>query len=209
MSENKAMPFVILASGEGTNARVLLEPARKHPERLDPKAVISDRSGAPVLDMAAALGVETFVVNHREEGLTLALLKKLQPRWALLAGYKRIVGPGFLDFFADDGFNRVMNVHPSLLPAYPGLHGYERAFHDGVRVTGVTVHLVDGGLDTGPCLLQGAFEREDEDDLESFTRKGQKIEHKLYPKALDLASAGKITVRKGDRWVALTPRKHK
>jgi phosphoribosylglycinamide formyltransferase-1 len=196
---------VILASGAGTNARVLLEHAQKHPDRLEAKAVISDRSGAPVLDLAASLGVETFVVSHREEGMLLALLKRLQPRWALLAGYKRLVGQGFLDFFADENFHRVLNVHPSLLPAYPGLHGYERAFADGVRLAGVTVHLVDGGLDTGPCVLQECFERDDEDDLASFVAKGQKLEHKIFPRALDLAAAGRIHVRKGERWVRRKP----
>jgi phosphoribosylglycinamide formyltransferase-1 len=200
MSGSK-LPFVILASGAGSNARVLLEHAKKHPEKFEAKAVISDRSGAPVLDIAAGMGVETFVVSHREEGMMLALLKRLQPRWALLAGYKRIVPASFLEFFADDNFHRVLNVHPSLLPAYPGLHGYERAFADGVRVTGVTVHIVDGGLDTGPCVLQESFEREDDDDLESFVKKGQKLEHKLFPKALELAASGKIVVRKGERWV--------
>jgi phosphoribosylglycinamide formyltransferase-1 len=204
MSAIEPMPFVILASGTGTNARALIEHAKKHPEKLAVKAVISDRSGVPVLDMAAGLGVETFVVSHREEGMLLALLKRLKPRWAALAGYKRIVGQGFLDFFADDaGFHRVLNVHPSLLPAYPGLGGYERAFADGVRVSGVTVHLVDGGLDTGPCVLQASFERDDDDDLESFSAKGLKLEHKLYPKALDLAATGKIVVSRGDRWVRI------
>jgi phosphoribosylglycinamide formyltransferase-1 len=195
------LPFVILASGTGTNARVLIEHAKRFPERFAPKAVISDRSGAPALDMAASLGVETFVVNHREESMMLALLKRLQPRWALLAGYKRIVGKSFLDYFADDGFHRVLNVHPSLLPAYPGLHGYERAFADGVRVSGVTVHLVGGGLDTGPCVLQEGFQRENGDDLETFMAKGQRIEHALYPRALEMAAAGEIYVRKGERWV--------
>ena len=205
-AEKQPMPFVILASGEGTNARVLLEHAKKRSEKLVAKAVISDRAGAPVLDFAAAMGVETFVVSHREEGMMLALLRRLQPRWALLAGYKRIVPQAFLDFFADENFHRVLNVHPSLLPAYPGLGGYERAFRDGVRLSGVTVHLVDGGLDTGPCVLQDCFERGDEDDLESFTAKGRKLEHKLFPKALDLAAAGKICVNKGDRWVRIGSR---
>jgi phosphoribosylglycinamide formyltransferase-1 len=151
--------------------------------------------------------VETFVVSHREEGALLALLKRLQPRWALLAGYKRLVGQGFLDFFADSGFHRVLNVHPSLLPAYPGLGGYERAFQDGVKVSGVTVHLVDMGLDTGLCVLQESFEREDDDTLESFTAKGRKLEHKLFPRALDLAAAGRIRLREegGRRWVSVAP----
>ncbi len=197
------MPFVILASGEGTNARVLLEHARKYPERLAPKAVISDRSGSAALSVGASLGIETYVVNPKEESTMLALLRKLQPRWALLAGYKRLVGPGFLEFFADKGFSRVLNVHPSLLPAYPGLNGFERAFKDGVKVSGVTVHLVDSGLDTGLCVLQEAFAREESDDLASFAGKGRMIEHKIYSRALDLAAAGRIRLKEGSggRWV--------
>ena len=201
MSGVKPVPFVILASGEGSNARVLLEHARKNSDRLEARAVISDRSGVPVLEMAARMGCETFVVAHKEESMMLALLKRLEPRWALLAGYKRIVPGSFLDFFADETFHRVLNIHPSLLPAYPGLNAYERAYADGVRLSGVTVHFVDTGLDTGPCILQQSFDRKNGDSLESFKEKGRKIEHQLYPKALDLAAAGKLRLAKGERWV--------
>jgi phosphoribosylglycinamide formyltransferase-1 len=191
------LSFVILASGTGTNARALIEHARKNPSRLEVKALISDRPEIPALGMATSLGVPTHIVNHRDEGPLLALLNKYAPRWALLAGYKRIVGPGFLGFFQDAGFSRVMNVHPSLLPAYPGLGGYERAFRDGVLASGVTVHLVDSGLDTGAPILQESFARQDGDTLEDFVKRGQKIEHKIYCQALDMAAAGKITIAKG------------
>ncbi|HEY8279887.1 MAG TPA: phosphoribosylglycinamide formyltransferase [Bdellovibrionota bacterium] len=202
----EVLPFVILASGAGSNCKALLAHARKHREKFAAVAVISDRAGAPALDLASELGVETFVVNHKDEGAMLALLKRLRPRWAFLAGYKRIVGSGFLHFFSDKGFYRVLNIHPSLLPAYPGLGGYERAFQDGVKVSGVTVHLVDSGLDTGRVLLQESFEREDDDDLESFMARGRKIEHSLYPKALDLAAAGKIHLKEahGSTWVSVS-----
>lgn len=202
--ETQPMPFVILASGEGTNCTVLLEHALRYPGKLKPTAVISDRSGAPALDKAAALGVETFVVNHREESTLLALLKRLQPRWALLAGYKRLVGKGFLDFFGDQGFSRVMNVHPSLLPAYPGLNGYERAFADGVKVSGVTVHLVDSGLDTGLPVLQESFLRRESDALSDFIARGREVEHRLFPRALDLAAEGKIRLKTiaGKGWIS-------
>jgi len=204
MSGSDAVPFVVLASGAGTNCAVLLEHARKNPHLLHAKAVISDRSGAPALDVAAKLGVETFVVSHREEGPLLALLRKLQPRWACLAGYKRLVGNGFLEYFADEGFARVLNVHPSLLPAYPGLNGYERAFSDGVKVSGVTVHLVDSGLDTGLPVLQESFERLESDNLESFSARGREIEHRLFPLALELAAGGnfKLKADNGARWLS-------
>lgn len=198
------MPFVVLASGAGTNCAVLLEHARKFPQLLQAKAVISDRSGAPALDVAAKLGVETFVVGHREEGPMVALLRKLQPRWACLAGYKRLVGNGFLEFFGDEGFSRVLNVHPSLLPAYPGLNGYERAFKDGVKVSGVTVHLVDSGLDTGLPVLQESFERLEDDSLSSFMERGREIEHRLFPRALELAAGGNLRLKteNGMRWIS-------
>jgi phosphoribosylglycinamide formyltransferase-1 len=198
------LPFVVLASGAGTNCAVLLEHAKRHPELLTAKAVISDRSGAPALDVAAKMGVETFVVGHREEGPMLALLRKLGPRWACLAGYKRLVGKGFLDYFGDEGFSRVLNVHPSLLPAYPGLNGYERAFSDGVKVSGVTVHLVDSGLDTGLPVLQESFPRLEGDRLEDFISRGREIEHRLFPRALELAASGnlKLKTQNGMRWIS-------
>jgi phosphoribosylglycinamide formyltransferase 1 len=205
-SEKHPLPFVVLASGEGTNCVALLEHARLHPEKFKAKAVISDRSGAPVLDKATALGVETYVIGHRDEGPLLALLRKLQPRWAFLAGYKRLVGQGFLDFFADEGFSRVLNVHPSLLPAYPGLQGYQRAFKDGVKVSGVTVHFVDSGLDTGLVLLQESFTRDEFDSLESFVGKGREVEHRLFRRALELAAEGSIQNKKGERWVSVRER---
>lgn len=205
--EAKKTSFVILASGAGTNARALVRHAQKKPARLAVKGLISDRAEAPALAMAAELGVPTFIVNHRDEGALLAVLRKLAPDWALLAGYKRLVGPGFLEFFRDAelGFSRVLNVHPSLLPAYPGLGGYERAFADGVKVTGVTVHLVDQGLDTGRAVLQEAFERKEGDTLAEFVARAQKIEHKLYAQALDLAAAGKIRMKETaeGRWVSV------
>src|SRR5690606_23940773 len=132
------------------------------------KGLIVDRE-APVRESVAALGVPTFLVPAKAEGELLSLLGKLSPRWAFLAGYKRLLSSATLDFFADRNFFRVINVHPSLLPAYPGLGGYERAFRDGVRVSGVTVHFVDNGLDTGLTILQEPFRREAGDDLESFS----------------------------------------
>lgn len=204
MSGYEPLPFVILASGVGTNARVLIEHARSRPERLKACALISDQPKAPVLEVAAQLGVPTYVVSHKDEAGLLELLGRLGPRWALLAGYKRIVGRRFLDFFADQGFFRVLNVHPSLLPAYPGLGGYERAFRDGVKVSGVTMHFVDSGLDTGLPVLQEVFRREEEDTLESFSAKGRALEHRLFPLALDLAAEGRLRVRESEagRWLS-------
>lgn len=200
------MPFVILASGAGTNARVLLEHAQKNPKRLLAKGLISDKASAPALEIAKEFGVPTHVVPPKDDAAMLAVLEHLQPRWALLAGYMRLVSDRFLHFFQDAelGFYRVMNVHPSLLPAYPGLAGYARAFRDGVKVSGVTVHLVDSGLDTGLPILQRAFLREEKDNAKTFEAKGRAIEYEIFSQALDLAAAGRIRLREADgaRWLS-------
>lgn len=199
------MPFVILASGAGSNARALLERARSRPELLSPRALVSDRAGAGALAVAEEFGVPAHVVPAKDETALLALLRSSGVEWAMLAGYRRLVGQGFLDFFAGQGFHRVLNVHPSLLPAYPGLGGYERAFRDGVKLSGVTVHLVDSGLDTGLPVLQESFAREEGDTAVTFEAKGRKLEKELFPRALELAAEGRINVREreGARWVSL------
>lgn len=191
--------FVVLASGNGTNARSLFEHARAHPNRFEAAALIADRPAFGALQAAEECGVPAHVVSHKDDAALLDLLRKLEPRWALLAGYKRLVSDAFLEFFRDDaiGVARVLNVHPSLLPAYPGLDGYERAYRDGVKISGVTIHFVDSGLDTGLPVLQAPFVREEGDSLDTFTEKGRALEHMLFKRALDLAQAGKIRVRSG------------
>jgi phosphoribosylglycinamide formyltransferase-1 len=201
LAPTKPLQFVILASGTGTNARALMEHARRHPELLQCVGLVSDRASALALNIAKEYGVETAVIPAKNEAALLAFLAEKKPTWACLAGYMRIVGQGFLDFFADQEFFRVINVHPSLLPAYPGMHGYQRAFADGVKVAGVTVHFVDGGLDSGRVISQGAFTREESDSEASFEAKGRKIELKLFPEALELAAKGCLKVGRS-RWVS-------
>lgn len=201
------MPFVIMASGGGTNARALLERARQKPDLLKACALVSDRPGAGALQVAEEFGVPAHVIPHQDEAALLDLFAESGCHWACLAGYRRLVGEGFLRFFSAGarGFARVMNVHPSLLPAYPGLHGYERAFRDGVKLSGVTVHLVDSGLDTGLPILQESFRRDDFDTLETFEAKGRALERLLFPSALELAALNriKIAMREGVRLVSL------
>ena len=207
MSAGKPLDFVILASGTGTNARALLQRTQAKPELLRCVGLVTDRAGVPALELAVEFGVEGRVISAKEPAALLEFLRQKQPHWACLAGYKRLVPKEFLEFFHDGakGFARVMNVHPSLLPAYPGLHGYSRAFADGVKVSGVTVHLVDSGLDTGHVILQQAFARDEADNEMSFTAKGRAIELELFPRALELAAQNRIHVReeKGARWVSL------
>jgi phosphoribosylglycinamide formyltransferase-1 len=187
------MPFVILASGEGTNARALLEFAKANPGLVEAKALISDRPGIGALRFAEEYGVPAKVLSPKDEAF-LEAVKETGAHWALLAGYKRLVSEKFLSLFAtrQAGVFRVMNVHPSLLPAYPGLGGYSRAYADGVGESGVTVHLVDSGLDTGRVILQKSFRRDKADSLEAFEAKGRKLEWELFPQALRMAAEGKV-----------------
>jgi phosphoribosylglycinamide formyltransferase-1 len=191
------MPFVILVSGAGTNARALMQKAKEKPELIEIKAVVSDREGVGALEIARGFGVPAHVIPPSEESRLLDLLAETGAHWACLAGYKRLVSQAFLDFFSagGGGFARVLNVHPSLLPAYPGLKGYERAFSDGVKVSGVTVHLVDSGLDTGLAVLQESFARDEGDTLETFEAKGRAIERRLYPLAMELAARERIRLK--------------
>lgn len=198
--------FVVLASGTGTNARALFQHAAKA-SHLEAVGLVCDRPGVGALEVAEEFGVPAHVISHKDEPALLSLLAKLAPDWACLAGYKRLVSKGFLEFFHDRtlGFAKVMNVHPSLLPSYPGLNGYERAFKDGVKISGVTVHLVDDGLDTGLPILQSPFAREEGDTLETFIAKGRQLEHAMFVRALDLAAEKRIRVveREGSRFVCL------
>lgn len=198
MSKAKAS-VVILASGRGSNAQALMDFARANPELVCVVGLISDRPGVGALDLAESFAVPSFVVDYRQEEALLSVLEKLSPDWACLAGYKRKVGAGFLRFFEDKerGYFRVLNVHPSLLPAYPGLNGYERAWKDKLKETGVTVHFVDQGLDTGTPLLQEAFPLYPGDSLADVEARGLSVEHRLFPEALKMAVLGRIKIKSG------------
>lgn len=115
---------------------------------------------------------ETRIVNE---------LKKHNVEWVLLAGYMRILGPTLLNAFPQ----RIVNIHPSLLPLYPGVDSYKRAFEDGVQESGVTIHIVDEGVDTGPVILQEKFPRLPQDTLADFIQRGKEIEWRLYPQILE------------------------
>jgi phosphoribosylglycinamide formyltransferase 1 len=184
--------IAIMASGLGSNALNLLTAAEIYPQ-LEIACVVVDTEHStlpqrladshPSLPVYRILPDANLKGSRRKdefERRVLGCLLEHGVRWILLAGYMRIIGPTLLDHF----INRIVNIHPSLLPAYRGLHAFERAFADGVSVSGVTIHLVDDGLDTGPILLQQSFPRLEGDTLESFIQRGKEIEWALYPQIL-------------------------
>lgn len=181
------MRVAILASGNGSNFEALANQfqAGLLPGKLT--FVFSDHHNAYVLERARRLNVRAFSFEVKEfankvayEEALLQLLQEQEIDLIVLAGYMRIIGKTLLSHYS----NRILNIHPSLLPSFPGLHGIKDAYEYGVKVTGVTVHLVDDGVDTGPIIAQEPVMILSEDTLESLEEKIHQTEHRLYPKVL-------------------------
>jgi len=173
--------LVVLISGRGSNMQALLDAG------LPVAAVVSNDPQAQGLQIAAARGVATAVVAHRSyptrEAFDAALQKvvdRYAPRLVALAGFMRILTPGFVERYA----GRLLNIHPSLLPAFPGLDTHARALAAGVKVHGCTVHFVTAELDHGPIVAQAALRVRPDDDPGSLAARVLKLEHVLYPRAV-------------------------
>jgi len=185
----------VLASGSGSNLQALLDATRQddHPARI--VVVGADRPRAGALQRATDAGVATFVELLRDhtdrEAYDRAVADRLRQHgveWVCLAGWMKIVGAPLLEAFP----GHILNVHPSLLPAFPGLHAPQQALDHGVRVTGCTVHLVDAGTDTGPIVAQRAVDVRADDDAQSLHARIQAVEHALFPEVLRWAAEGRI-----------------
>jgi phosphoribosylglycinamide formyltransferase-1 len=184
----------VLASGSGTNLQALLDTV--HGREVEIAAVASDKPDARALERARAAGVATevfprerFADRPARDAAIGTWLADAGVGWVVLAGYMAILDAGFIARFRD----RILNVHPSLLPAFPGVRAIEQALAYGVRVFGVTVHLVDEGVDTGPVVLQGAVELPGARDADTVHAALQPIEHRLLPEAVRLAAAGRLS----------------
>lgn len=169
--------LAVLASGRGTNLRALLDADRLGGTIV---LVLSDKAEAGALDIARARGIEAEALRFPDEAAWLSRLAAARIDTILLAGFMRILGPGFLAAYP----GRILNIHPSLLPAFPGTHAIERALEHGVRVTGCTVHLVDAGVDEGPILGQKAVDVAEGDTLDALTARVHEAEHALYSKTV-------------------------
>jgi phosphoribosylglycinamide formyltransferase-1 len=189
------MRVAVLASGTGTNLQALLDQVHER-EGIAIVAVASDRAGATALERADAAGVATAAFpaeeyrGRAERDLAMAdWLEMQEVELIVLAGYMQLLSDEFLGRFP----NRVINVHPALLPAFPGIRAVEQAVRYGVKVFGVTVHFVDGGVDTGPVILQRALELPDADDAEQVLELLHPIEHELLPEAVRLIARGAVS----------------
>lgn len=199
------VPVAVLLSGRGSNLQALLDACADpaYPARV--ARVVANRPDAYGLTRAEAAGVPTAVVPHRgrsREDFEAELLTHLEGvEWVCLAGFMRVLGPTFLGRWA----GRTLNIHPALLPSFPGAHGVRDALAYGVTQAGPTVHLVDGGVDTGPILCQGTVAVRDDDDEASLAARILPLEHRLYPMALRWAVEGRIAVEGRRARVALAP----
>ncbi|PYM76944.1 MAG: phosphoribosylglycinamide formyltransferase [Candidatus Rokuibacteriota bacterium] len=188
----------VLASGRGSNLQALLDASARPGYPAEVVLVISDRERAAALDRARAAGVEALFVNPKDfgdrEAFDLALVREFTARGVGLvcnAGYMRILSVAYVRAFA----GRAMNIHPSLLPAFPGLHAQRQALEHGAKVTGVTVHFVDDGpVDTGPIILQASVLVQADDTEDSLSARILAEEHRLYPEAVRLFAEGRLEV---------------
>lgn len=193
----RRVPVAVLISGSGTNLQALIDAAAApdYPARI--ALVVSDRPGCRGLERARDAGIPVQVHRASEHAdrraYDRALVETLhthQVAWVCLAGFMRLVTPVLLEAF----HHRVLNIHPALLPAFPGLHAQRQALLHGARITGATVHLVDEGTDTGPIVAQGAVPVLPHDDLETLQRRILRVEHRLYPMVLRWAVEGRLSV---------------
>ena len=199
--------IVILISGRGSNMELFLDAAASGALPVRVAAVLSNRPQAKGLEVAAAKGVTTRVVDHqgysRREDFDVAMAAEIDshaPDLVVLAGFMRILSDAFVEHYA----GRLLNIHPSLLPAYPGLHTHRRALEDGVRVHGCTVHFVTPTLDHGPIVIQAAVPVLDGDDEDSLAARVLVQEHQIYPLAVRWFAEGRLRLQDG-RVVFSTP----
>jgi phosphoribosylglycinamide formyltransferase-1 len=190
-----AFRVAVLISGTGTNLQALIDQLHEPGGEIEVVGVASSRADAPGLQRAETAGVETAVFSiedHPERAQRdRALgdwLERLDAHLIVLAGFMELLSPQFIGRFA----GRIVNVHPSLLPSFPGLRAIERAVEHGVKVTGVTVHFVDEGVDSGAIVLQEALDLSYPAGIAEIEERIHSVEHRLLPRAVRLIAAGRV-----------------
>ena len=191
------LKIAVLASGSGSNLQAIIDEIKSGFLPVELALVLSDKPQAYALQRAEAAGVPTkvllpadFASREDYDAELVRLLKASGAEAVALAGYMRLVTPVFLQAFP----HRVLNIHPALLPSFPGLHGQRQAFEYGVKVAGCTVHFVDEGMDSGPIILQAPVQVLEDDDADSLAARILEQEHIIYPLALRLLAEGKLLI---------------
>jgi phosphoribosylglycinamide formyltransferase-1 len=191
------MKIAVFASGRGTNFSAIIRAAKRGQIEADLSLLVCDNPKAGAISRARRANIKVVLIKREDfaskkdfEDKIAQYLKENKIDLIVLAGFMRILSPEFVRQYN----GRIINIHPSLLPAFKGAEGINDAFEYGVKLTGVTVHFVDEKMDHGPIILQQAVRIEEKDTLESLEAKIHKTEHKLYPEAIKLVTEGKLNI---------------
>jgi len=187
----------VLASGRGSNFQAIIDSAESGYLNIEIAILITDNPAAFAIDRAKKHGISYLVVTPEQFSSKDAYfshisseLQKLKVGLVVLAGFMRIIGKPLIKAFR----NKILNIHPALLPAFPGLHSQKQAIDHGVKISGCTVHFVDEGMDTGPIIVQAAVPVKDADSEDTLSERILKFEHKIFPQAIKLFSEGRLEV---------------
>jgi phosphoribosylglycinamide formyltransferase-1 len=190
--------LAVLCSGRGSNLQAIIEAISAGQLAVEIVCVISDNPQAHCLTRArqnkipcVLLELQKCSTRSAMDQAILSELRKYQADWIIMAGFMRLLGPRLVAAYP----NRILNIHPALLPSFPGVHAVKRALEAKVPVTGVTVHFVDEGVDTGPVILQEEVKITTGESMESLEKRIHEVEHRLYPKAINIAITGKLRSR--------------
>lgn len=187
----------VLASGGGTNLQAIIDCCANGSIDAEIVLVLGNVPGAGAFERAAQAGIPTQLINHKDfatrpdfDAAVVAALRAAQVELVVLAGFMRLISDPFIQAFPQ----RIINIHPALLPAFPGLHVQQKALDAGVRFSGCTVHLVDGGVDTGPIIIQAVVPVHDDDSEASLSARILEQEHRIYPRAIQLFAEDRVRV---------------
>ncbi len=193
----KKLRLGVLASGGGSNLQSIIDRCADQSLTAEIAILICNNPDSGALTRAENAGIKTCCINHRDfdqravfDRQVVQQLQAAEVELVVLAGFMRIIGPIFLEAFPQ----RIINIHPALLPAFPGLHVQQQAIDYGARFSGCTVHFVDDGVDTGPIILQAVVPVLDEDSAEDLTARILVEEHKIYPRAIQLFAEGRLQI---------------
>lgn len=203
---SKRMRLGVLASGGGSNLQAIIDRCRDGGFPAEIAVVIANNPDAGALERARQAGIPARCINHRDfagrepfDAALVAALREAGVELVVLAGFMRIITRVMLDAFPQ----RIINIHPALLPAFPGLHVQQQAIDYGARFSGCTVHFVDGGVDTGPIIVQAVVPVLPADTADTLAARILEQEHRIYPRAIELIATGRVHV--DGRTVAIAP----